>query len=285
MSKESMPQDNMFGSKSNPLRKELVVIFPGILLAAFAIFLACSASAQDISKGRWIDLTHAFNEKTIYWPTAETFHKDKVFYGPTPGGWFYAAYNYSAAEHGGPHMDSPIHFAEGANTTEQVPLSRLIGPGVVIDVTGQVAQNVNYQVSAADIAAFEAAHGKIPEGAIVLLNTGRAKLYPDALMYMGTAERGPDAVAKLHFPGLGPDAAALLVQREIGAVGIDTPSIDHGQSKTFATHVELMTNNVPAFENVGDMSELPPTGSTIIALPMKIDGGSGAPLRIVAHVP
>jgi kynurenine formamidase len=119
----------------------------------------------------------------------------------------------------------------------------------------------------------------------VLLNTGRAKLYPNRKAYMGTDERGAEAVAKLHFPGLSPRAAALLVDRKIGAVGIDTPSIDRGQSKKFASHVRLMTNNIPAFENVADMSELPPIGATIIALPMKIEGGSGAPLRIVAHVP
>ena len=75
------------------------------------------------------------------------------------------------------------------------------------------------------------------------------------------------------------------VARKIGAVGIDTPSIDFDQSRDFAAHVELMTHNIPAFENVADMSALPATGSTIIALPMKIEGGSGGPLRIVAHMP
>ncbi len=255
------------------------------VLAASGIFLAVSASAQDISSGRWVDLTHAFNEKSVYWPTAEMFKKTEVFHGHTDGGWFYSAYNFSAAEHGGTHIDSPIHFAEGARTTDQVPLGSLIGPGIVIDVSAQVAKNVDYQVSAADIEAFEAKHGKIPAGSIVLLNTGRAYLYSDRAAYMGTAERGTEAVPKLHFPGLAADGAAFLVSRKIGAVGIDTPSIDHGQSKNFAAHVELMTHDIPAFENVADMSPLPPTGSTIIALPMKIQGGSGGPLRIVAHLP
>ncbi len=254
-------------------------------LAVCTICLAFPASAQDMSKGRWIDLTHAFNEQSVYWPTAETFTKTEVFHGHTDGGWFYSAYNFSAAEHGGTHMDSPIHFAEGANTTDAVPVDQLIGPGFVIDVSRQAAENVDYLVTAADIEAFEAKHGKIPAGAIVLINTGRAGLYSDREAYMGTAERGADAVPKLHFPGLGADGAVLLVARGIGAVGIDTPSIDYGQSKDFAAHVELMTNNIPAFENVADMSALPATGSTIIALPMKIEGGSGGPLRIVAQVP
>jgi kynurenine formamidase len=258
-----------------------------ILTAGLALCVpfALSAQAQDLSSGRWLDLTHPFNEQSVYWPTAETFKKTEVFHGHTDGGFFYSAYNFSAAEHGGTHMDSPIHFAEGANTTDQVSLDQLIGPGFVIDVSAQVAENVDYLVSAADVEAFESEHGQIPKGAIVLLNTGRAGLYPNRKPYMGTEERGSDAVAKLHFPGLGLDGAKLLVARGIGAVGIDTPSIDYGQSKDFATHVELMTHNIPAFENVADMSELPATGSTIIALPMKIEGGSGGPLRIVAHLP
>lgn len=256
-----------------------------VFAAAIAICCALPATAQDLNKGRWIDLTHAFNEKSIYWPTAATFKKEEVFFGETDGGWFYSAYNFSAAEHGGTHLDSPIHFAAGGHTADQVPLDQLIGPGFVIDVSRQAAADRDYLVGASDILAFEEEHGPIPAGAIVLLNTGRANLYSDVEAYMGTAERGPDAVAKLHFPGLSREGAALLVERGIAAVGIDTPSIDHGQSKDFATHVELMTHNIPAFENVADMSALPATGATIIALPMKIEGGSGGPLRIVAHLP
>jgi kynurenine formamidase len=258
------------------------------MLSRIAIVAVCftfSAHAQDISSGRMVDLTHSFNEQSVYWPTAEMFKQTEVYKGHTDGGFYYSAYNFSAAEHGGTHMDSPIHFAEGGNTADQVPVSQLIGPGFVIDVSAQASQNVDYLVTAADIKEFEAKHGVIPKGAIVLLNTGRAGLYPDRKAYMGTAERGNDAVPNLHFPGLGLDGAELLVSRGISAVGLDTPSIDYGQSKDFSTHVALMTNNIPAFENVGDMSELTPTGTTIIALPMKIEGGSGGPLRIVAHVP
>lgn len=187
--------------------------------------------------------------------------------------------------HGGTHLDAPVHFSEGGNAADQVPVEQMIGPGFVIEVRDRVANDVDYRVSAADIEEFEGEHGRIPEGAIVLLDTGRAPLYPDRESYMGTAERGEAAVAKLHFPSLGRDGAELLIERGIGAVGIDTPSIDYGQSQDFETHVALMTNNIPAFENVADMSALPPTGSTIIALPMKIEGGSGGPLRIVAHLP
>lgn len=253
-------------------------------IAAAFVLAALPVSAQPVSPGRWIDLTHPFNEQSVYWPTEDGFKKTTVFHGRTEGGWFYTAYSFAAAEHGGTHIDAPIHFAEKGRTVDQIPLSQLIAPGFVIDVSRQSAADVDYLVTVQDIETFEKAHGKIPEGAIVLLNTGRAGLYSDPKSYLGTTERGPQAVSKLHFPGLAPEAAKLLVERRISAVGIDTPSIDRGQSKTFESHVELMTHNIPAFENVGDMSMLPPIGSTIIALPMKIDGGSGGPLRIIARL-
>jgi kynurenine formamidase len=253
--------------------------------ALAASLLSLPAGAQDLSGGRWVDLTHAFNAASVYWPTAETFERQTVADGYTEGGWYYSAYNFAAAEHGGTHIDAPIHFAEGANTVDRIPLEQLIGPAFVIDLRDKAAEDADYLVSAADIEAFEAEHGRIPEGAIVLLDTGRASLYPDREAYMGTAERGAEAVAKLHFPGLGKDGAEVLIERGIGAVGIDTPSIDYGQSRDFATHVALMTNEIPAFENVADMSELPTTGATIVALPFKIEGGSGGPLRIIAHLP
>ncbi|CTQ33833.1 cyclase family protein [Jannaschia rubra] len=249
-----------------------------------ALILPGPLAAQDMTAGRWIDLTHPFNADSVYWPTAKMFEQEEVFAGHTDGGWYYSAYNFSAAEHGGTHLDAPIHFAEGGSTSDAIPVEQMIGPGIVIDVTAQSEADVDYLVTADDIRAFEAEHGEIPQGAVVLLNTGRASLYPDREPYMGTAARGEEAVKDLHFPGLGTDGAILLVERGIGAVGIDTPSIDYGQSADFATHVELMTNGIPAFENVADMSDLPPTGSTIVALPMKIEGGSGGPLRIVAHL-
>lgn len=260
-------------------------MLPRLLIFTAATAIATTALAQDMANGRWIDLTHSFNENSVYWPTSKMFTKEEVFHGHTTGGWFYTAYNFSAAEHGGTHIDAPIHFAEGKATTDQIPLNRLIGPGIVIDVTAQAKADVDYRVNEADILEFETQHGRIPAGAIVLINTGRAKLYGDREAYMGTLDRGESAVAKLHFPGLGADGASLLVERKIAAVGIDTPSIDYGQSKDFAAHVELMTNDIPAFENVADMSALPATGTLIIALPMKIEGGSGGPLRIIANVP
>ena len=119
----------------------------------------------------------------------------------------------------------------------------------------------------------------------MLFRTGFASRWPDAKSYLGTDEKGPDAVAKLHFPGLHPDAARWLVSgRSIRAVGIDTASIDYGQSTLFESHRILFAKDIPAFENVTGLDQLPAIGAYVIALPMKIKGGSGGPLRIVGWV-
>ena len=259
--------------------------FP-LAIAAFIVFLDC-ASAGLFPTGRWIDLSHAFSPQAIYWPTAKSFEFETVFEGETELGFYYAANNFSAAEHGGTHVDAPVHFAKGRRTVDQIPVEQLIGPGVVIDVSGKAIKDRDYQVGVKDFTAWEAQHGAIPEGVIVLLHTGSARFWPDRIQYMGTDERrGEGAVAKLHFPGLHPDAARWLVEnRAIKAIGLDTPSIDYGQSTRFESHQILFDKNIPAFENVANLDKLPATGATVIALPMKIQGGSGGPLRIVAFVP
>lgn len=243
------------------------------------------ASVFDGTGGTWIDLTHAFSDRTIYWPTDTLgFVHEKVAYGKTGGGWFYSSYRYEAAEHGGTHLDAPIHFGEGKRTNDAIPLTSLIGPAVVVDVSDRAT--ADYLVTVEDLTKWESAHGRIPEGAILLVRTGWGERYGDRTSYLGTALTGPDAVPQLHFPGLGPDAAQWLVeQRKIAAFGLDTPSIDYGQSKDFRSHVILATHDIPGFENVANLKELPPTGSYVVALPMKIAEGSGGPLRIVAFVP
>lgn len=259
------------------------------LLVISSIYLAIltyPASALDLSNGKWIDLTHPFNAESVYWPTAKTFTKTTVFKGHTKGGYYYSAFNFEAAEHGGTHIDSPIHFAEGKYATDEIPLESLIGAAVVIDVSRRVADNRDYQISVEDILDWERQHGKIPQDAIVLFDTGSAQFYPNRQKYMGTDQRGEAAVSELHFPGIHPDTATFLArERTIKAVGLDTPSIDYGQSKDFKTHVILYQENIPGFENVANLDTLPPTGATVFALPMKIEGGSGGPLRIIAFVP
>jgi kynurenine formamidase len=253
-----------------------------LLFLIFAVPIMAQ-QAPILPGGRVVDLSHAFDANTVYWPTAEGFKLETDFEGMTDKGYFYSAYRYSAAEHGGTHLDSPVHFAKGRHTVDEIPLDQLMGNGIVIDVTGECTANSDYQVKVADFEKWERRNGRIKPGTIVLLRTGFGKRYPDRKSYLGTDERGADAVAKLHFPGLDPAAARWLTQnRSIKAIGLDTASIDYGQSTLFESHRILMEKNIPAFENVSNLDQLPAKGFSVIALPMKIKGGSGGPLRIVA---
>lgn len=233
----------------------------------------------------WIDLTHELSADAVFWPTAEPFAMSTDFEGETGKGYYYSAYSFCTAEHGATHIDAPVHFAEGAHHVNEIPLEQLIGKAVVIDVSAAVRKDRDHLVSVADIVAWEAEHGTIPDEHIVLLRTGFGQYWPDLEKYLGTARRGETAVAELSFPGLHPAAAEWLIRnRQVKAVGIDTASIDRGKSTRFEAHVALMTQNVPAFENVANLDRLPATGVYVIALPVKIRGGSGGPLRIVARV-
>ena len=243
-----------------------------------------AAELKPLTDIRILDLTHAFSEETVYWVTAREFDLDTVFAGPTEKGYYYSAFDFTTAEHGGTHIDAPIHFAEHGQSVEEIPLEKLIGPAVKIDVSARAAHDPDYQIQVSDLTAWEASQKlQIPDGSIVLLQTGFSRYYPDREKYLGTAERGEQAVELLHFPGLSPEAARWLVEnRRIHAIGIDTPSIDYGQSRLFESHVILLSANIPAFENLTALEELPATDFEVIALPMKIQGGSGGPLRIVA---
>jgi kynurenine formamidase len=260
-------------------------------LAVVLCLLSVSACAQAnrsdlLASGTWIDLSYEYSIDTLYWPTAKPFDLIVESAQRTPAGYYYAANTFTTSEHGGTHLDAPVHFAEGKWTTEAIPLERLVGPAVVIDVSEPSTANTDYLIPVEVLEAWERAHGKIPDGAIVLFRTGWGQRWPDRERYLGTTKTGAEGAADLHFPGIHPDAARWLVSHGgIDAVGIDTASIDHGPSKTFDTHQVLMAANIPAFENVARLDQLPLTGSFVVALPMKIRGGSGGPLRIVAIVP
>lgn len=269
-------------------------MYKAMLLMATALFYtACSsdpASTDSIPtvgfSGNVVDLTYTFDSESIFWPTAEGFVREATDDGFTEKGYYYYAGTFRLSEHGGTHIDAPIHFGEGQLTLDQLPLEQLMGPAIVVDVSEKAGGNRDYEVSVEDFEAWEATHGVIEDGTIILLQTGNGQYWPDRERYMGTAERGADAVAKLHFPGLHPDAARWLVEhRSINAIGLDTPSIDYGQSQLFEAHQILYAENIPAIENVANLDLLPANGFTVIALPMKIKDGSGGPLRIIALVP
>jgi kynurenine formamidase len=255
-----------------------------------SIVLATSACAPPAAAifphGELVDLSHTYDAQTIYWPTAEGFQLRKDADGITPGGYYYASNSFFTSEHGGTHIDAPIHFAQGHQSVDRIPLERLVGPAFVIDVTKQSESNADYQVTPDDFARFEKEHGTLPENSIVLLRTGFSRRWPDAVRYLGTATRGEEGVKQLHFPGLRPDAARWIVDnRRIAAIGLDTASIDYGPSTRFESHRTLYARDIPAFENLTALERLPATGAYVIALPMKIGGGSGAPLRAIAILP
>lgn len=241
---------------------------------------------QDILRsGNWVDLSHDFSADTIYWPTAEPFKLNTVAEGQTEDGYYYSAYTFSASEHGGTHIDAPLHFAENRYSVDTIPLERLIGPAIKVDVSAKAKADRDYLVNVSDFENWEAKNGRIPDDSIVLLQTGWSEYWNDRLKYLGTDKRGPEAVAELHFPGLAPEAARWLTEnRKIKAIGLDTASIDYGQSKLFESHRVLMGQNIPAFENVANLDRLPAKVAMVVAMPMKIRGGSGGPLRIIALV-
>jgi kynurenine formamidase len=237
-----------------------------------------------LDEGKLVDLTYTFDSTTVYWPTATPFRLETVAHGPSPAGYFYAANRFSAAEHGGTHMDAPSHFGEGQWAVDDVPLEQLIGPAVVVDVSDSVTGNPDYRCRKADLEAWEKAHGPIPGGAIVLLRTGWSKHWPDRKAYFGSDT--PESTRTLHFPGFSEEAAKFLAEhRLVDAVGLDTPSLDYGPSTDFPAHRAFAEANLPGFENVANLRHLPETGAWVIALPMKIGKGTGAPLRMIAVLP
>jgi kynurenine formamidase len=271
------------------MRSLKAVIRPQLLAVVCAFgLLACGARTTSPAgalppDAKVLDLSYSFDESTTYWPTAKPFQHEKVAFGKTEGGYWYSSFNFAASEHGGTHMDAPIHFAEGKEPVDQIPVGRFVGPGVKISVAEQVSRDRDYRVTAADIRAWESRQGAIPRGAIVLIHTGWGRFWNNRAQYLGSDK--PGDVSNLHFPGIGQDAAELLArERQIAMIGIDTASMDYGPSKDFIVHQVLLGASIPGIENVANMDALPEKGFTVIALPMKIAGGSGAPCRVIALV-
>lgn len=272
------------------ISRRMVVLGLSLLVGGMARMASAQSSPTDrsspamINPSKVIDLTYSFGDQTIYWPTAKPFDWQKESWGVSPGGYWYAAARYAASEHGGTHIDSPIHFGKGQATTDEIPLSRLIGPAVVIDISQACEKDPDYRLSVMDIASWEKSHGSVPDGAIVLVRTGWGRFWPDKKRYLGSDT--PGDTAHLHFPGFSREAAEFLVtKRKINGVGIDTASMDYGPSKDFIAHQIINGANLYGLENVAHLEQVPATGATLVALPMKIKGGTGAPTRIIAILP
>jgi kynurenine formamidase len=246
---------------------------------ALAVFLFAQRRIEAIPAGfhSVVDLTHAINANVpTYNPeeasayraqTVATIDKDKYF-----------ARNVSLPEHFGTHIDAPAHFARGLWTVDQIPPERLIAPLVVLDVRAGANSNPDYQISVADIAAWEKVNGQIPLGAVVMARTGWDSRWNSVKDY-----RNADAKGVMHFPGYSQDAAKFLVEgRNVLGLGIDTLSIDYGPSKDFAVHQYTLAHSLYHLENVANLDRLPAKGAIVVVAPMKLEGGSGGPVRVFA---
>jgi kynurenine formamidase len=263
------------------MKTMLIALIGGLALVAIR-----PADAFDVQQYRLVDLTHVYDAQTLYWPSRPPmkFELEQLAFGATPRGWFYAANRFCTPEHGGTHLDAPIHFHESGQTAEQLPLKQLVAPGVRIDVRKQTQNDRNYRLTREDVLAFERRVGAIRPGTIVLMQTGWSRFWPDRKKYFGDAST--EDASRLEFPSYGVDAARLLVEeRKVAMLGVDTASIDYGRSQDFDVHRLAAARGVGGLENLTLLDQLPESGFIVIALPMKIAGGSGAPVRVIALVP
>lgn len=262
------------------------VIIKRIISMAIFLFLQTGVlnadTLENIMQGKQtvIDLTYPLNSKNAYWPGSSyfpfryeavaTIEKDRVFSG-----------RYSTPEHLGTHIDAPNHFEAGKPSVDQIPFEKLIGPAVVINVGSKVAKNDDYQLTVDEVLYWEKEHGKVPAGAIVLLNTGWAKRWNNYSEYKNMDEKG-----RFHFPGFSEEAARFLVEeKNINGIGIDTLSADYGPSRDFKVHHIINGAGKYILENVANLDQLPPAGAILIIAPIKIEGGSGGQARVWAILP
>jgi kynurenine formamidase len=251
---------------------------------AVVLCLCGIAWAADWDRSKLIDLTYELDEATIAWPTNRPFHRDQTAWGITAHGYWYASADFVMSEHAGTHIDAPVHFAQGQPSVDRIPVDRLIAPAVVVDVREAASQDADYRLRVEDLRNWEARHGPIPVGAIVVMRSGWDLRWPDRPAYLGS--RTPEDVTTLHFPGFSREAAEFLTkERTIVGIGIDTASIDHGPSRDFIVHRIISGAGLYGLENIAHLDQVPEAGALLIALPIKIRDGTGGPVRLVAVLP
>jgi kynurenine formamidase len=233
----------------------------------------------NISSGktRVVDLTYAINDKGVPWPGDARFFEAQVNASVEKNGYF--TRSFWMLEHYGTHLDAPIHFPPGKTTVDKIPTKQFFGPAVVLDVRADGALDSDFQLPVSRVEEWEKRHGRIPEGAITLLRTGWSARWPDAQKY-----RNQDAKGQMHFPGYSVDAVKLLIERNVSGLGCDTPSTDYGASTDFAVHHLALGSGLFHLENLADLSDLPEAGAFLIVAPIKLEGGSGGPVRVFALV-
>jgi kynurenine formamidase len=235
---------------------------------------------RGVSDGstRIVDMTYAINDKLPAWPGNDRTFEAKAVATPEKDGYF--ARSFWTLEHYGTHLDAPAHFPGGKQYLDQIPVAHFFGPAVVLDVRDEVSKDSDYRLRVMRVEKWEALHGRIPSGAIVLLRTGWSSRWPDQARYRNT-----DAGGVMHFPGYSVEAAKLLIERGAVGLGIDTLSIDYGPSKEFEVHRTDLPAGLYNLENLANLDQLPDSGAFLIAAPIKLEGGSGGPVRVFALLP
>jgi len=262
------------------VRSSILAVSFVVLTTFFSQNMKRDSILEGVSSGktRVLDLSYAISDKLVPWPGDEKFFEAKVNATIEKNGYF--TRSFWMLEHYGTHLDAPAHFPPGKTTVDQIPVKQLFGPAVLIDVRAESAKDADYLLPVARIAEWEQRHGRIPEGAIVLLRTGWASRWSDVQRY-----RNQDATGKMHFPGFSTEAAKLLIERKVSGLGCDTLSIDYGASSDFAVHHLSLGSGLYHLENLSDLSELPETGAFLIVAPIKLEGGSGGAVRVFALLP
>jgi len=254
--------------------------FIGCILAVTVLLFAHRRpGAQLLGFTSVVDLTHALNEQVpTFEPTDKSPYQVKTAATVAKNGYFLR--EFCVPEHFGTHLDAPAHFVEGLWTVDQIPPERLVSPLVVIDAVANAKANTDYQIAVEDIAGWERVHGEIPPNAVVIANTGWNSRWNSVKDY-----RNADTKGVMHFPGYSREAAKFLVEgRKVNGLGIDTLSIDYGPSPDFPVHQYTMAHSIYHLENVANLDHVPASGAIVVAAPIKLEGGSGGPVRILALV-
>jgi kynurenine formamidase len=252
------------------------------LLGAAGAALAASFPAGALAnggrrrKGRFCDLTHTYREGFPVFVVGEEPERETIADYATSG--FYAQ-RWTLGEHSGTHMDAPGHFIPGGRLSPEITLQELIVPIVVVDIRKRARQDPNAMVELDDIERFERKHGKIPKGALVAADSGWAEKVDDPDAFKG----GP-AFPNYNFPGWGLEAAMFLAEkRDVTGIGIDTMSLDPGNSTTFPVHVNYLATDRYGLENLTGLDCIPSSGATAYVGLIPWEEGSGGPCRVIAH--
>jgi kynurenine formamidase len=258
----------------------VAAVFVPMMLLPMTLFPQKTQSDALLSgivdgKTRVADLSYAINDKLVPWPGDEKWFEAKINATVEKNGYF--TRSFWMLEHYGTHLDAPIHFPPGKTTVDQIPAKQFFGAAVVLDISEEGAKNADYQAPAARVEEWEKKHGRISGGSIVLLKTGWASRWPDAQKY-----RNQDSQGKMHFPGFSAEAVRLLISRKVSGIGCDTMSVEYGASEDFAVHHLALGAGLYHLENLSDLSEVPEAGAFLVVAPIKLEGGSGGPVRVFA---